>query len=189
MSMGAELTGLNRRGRKRKGGYRRADGRVIEAKPDYRARAALWPHRGALPAEVRTHPLAETPFGVLRLLGFITEEQHRAGEVYARIVGKYRQVIEAPSPAPRSIAGAGEGIRGGGYPLADGEARRRTERYNDAFEAICTAGQRSAKATARIAVYGFPASDMEELDHLRRGLDALVRHLGLTTGGKSGGVH
>lgn len=130
----------------------------------------------------------------------VAAARYQAGELYAQIVGTYRSVIETP----RSTAGSGVGF---GCLSQHGEATekpvrlagrvfvlrewpcqrdpdgcgcaRRKARYDDAFEALMTAGQRAAKAVARVAVHR-EAISAEDRVYLVLGLTALARHFGLT---------
>lgn len=173
-----ELT-LNRRGRKRKSGHRQPAGRPVPVKVDYRAMAAKWPSRADLPEPVRLAPEAETEFGKVYLRGQITDHQYRAGMLYARIVSKYRAVIEGPNPSPTSIAGTQ--AAGGGLSYMDpAEAVSRKERYDGAFMAVFDAGQKAARAVARHAVYHHKLAHPDDLKYLRLGLSALATHFGLT---------
>jgi hypothetical protein len=100
---------MARRGRRRKFGPRNRSGDLArtnsESKFDFRALAALQPHRVWLPQEKRLDQKAASPLGCLNLLGVITDAQYRAGLRYAIVVGKYRAVIETPS----ATAGSGRG--------------------------------------------------------------------------------
>jgi hypothetical protein len=51
-------------------------------------------------------------------------------------------------------------------------------RYDGAFEAVMRAGQRAARAVARVAVHG-EAIAPQDLVYLKAGLDALARHYGV----------
>lgn len=158
---------------------------------------------------------AESPLGRLSLTGervdgkfkpFITAEQHDAGALYAHVVGAYRSVIEGP----RSTGGSGRGFECGsevGNPIErqvrvgaavitmrawpcgasdDGcGCARRKARYDGAFEAVMRAGQRAAKAVARVAVHREDLAP-QDLVYLVEGLRALARHFGLTERRSSG---
>lgn len=176
---GATQLTLNRRGRKRKSGRRQPAGRLIVEKPNYRDMAKQWPSRTDLPEPVRLAPEASTEFGKVYLRGYITDEQYRAGMMYARIVNKYRAVIEGPNPSPTSIAGTQ--AAGGGISYMDPtEAAKRKERYNEAFMAVFDAGQKAARSVARHAVYHHMLAHPDDLKYLRMGLSALARYFGLT---------
>jgi hypothetical protein len=138
--------------------------------------AALQPHRVWLPEERRLDQKAGSPLGCLNLLGVLSDAQYLAGTRYAVVVGKYRAVIETP----RAISGAGRGYDCPGDLTCgrDGrrcECRHRKERYDEAFAAVLEAGQRAARAVARVAVHG-EACPRGGLADLKRGLDALARH-------------
>ena len=172
---------MARRGRKRKIGRRGANGDLLRARVDFRELAALQPHRVWLPEEKRLDQKAASPLGCLNLLGVISTRQYLAGIRYAVVVGKYRAVLETP----RGTAGTGRGyactgdLRCGLDAERSCECRLRKQRYDAAFAAVIEAGQRAARAVARVAVHGEPCPQ-GLLDHLKRGLDALARHFGLT---------
>lgn len=166
----------NRAGRKRKQTRRKPCGRLAQEPVNLRALAEGWPHRRWLPAGLRLHELAETPFGSLNLIGAISDKQHRAGEIYRGAVRRYLASIQPPSMPP-SIAGWGQPGRGGSAP--DSPALR--EEYDDAFASMHDAGQKAQRAVARVAVNGCQL-EPGQLPHLIRGLDALVGHYGLTAG-------
>ena len=169
---------MARSGRRRKPGPRYRSGELVPEKFDFRALAALQPHRVWLPQEKRLDQKADSPLGCLNLLGVISDAQYRAGLRYAVVVGKYRAVIETP----RATAGSGRGYDCPGSALcareADGcECARRKALYDAAFAAVMEAGQVAARAVARVAVYGEPCPQ-GALAALKRGLDALARHFG-----------
>jgi hypothetical protein len=172
------------RGRKRRHGLRHPNGELVamaRRKKD-RALAALQPHRRWLPPDLRLSEKAETPLGALNLLGVLSDAQHEAGLRYAAIVGQYRAVIRPP----RALTAGGKGFD----CLGDCRLRRqcgervecaceiRKARYDAAFAAVFEAGQRAARAVARVAVHneGCPTGCLGDL---RRGLEALARHFGL----------
>jgi hypothetical protein len=107
---------------------------------------------------------------------------------YAVVVGQYRAVIETP----RATAGAGRGYDCPGDPKCGRDAavpcecRRRKGRYDAAFAAVIEAGQRAARAVARVAVHGEPCP-RGALPDLKRGLDALAKHFGGGTKGQRSG--
>ena len=165
------------RGRKRKIGHRHPGGELVRVQFDIRDLATLQPHRVWLPEEKRMDQKAASPLGCLNLLGVLTDAQYLAGVRYAVVVGKYRAVIETPS----ATAGAGRGYDCPGDPkcgrdaAAPCECRHRKQRYDAAFAAVIEAGQRAARAVARVAVHG-EQCPRGALDDLKRGLDALARH-------------
>src|ERR1700722_5115456 len=172
---------MARRGRKRKIGFRHPGGELVRPQRALRGLATLQPHRVWLPQEKRMDQKAASPFGCLNLLGVLDDAQYLAGLRYAVVVGKYRAVIETP----RATAGAGRGydcpgdLRCGRNSLAPCECRRRKERYDAALAAVLEAGQRAARAVARVAVHG-EQCPRGALPDLRRGLDALAKHFGCT---------
>jgi hypothetical protein len=178
---------MARRGRKRKIGLRHPAGELVRPPFDFRSLATLQPHRVWLPESKRMDQKAASPLGCLNLLGVLSDAQYLAGVRYAVVVGKYRAVIETP----RATSGAGRGYdcpgdlrcgREGGDPC---ECRHRKERYDAAFAAVLEAGQRAARAVARVAVHG-EQCPRGALADLKRGLDALAQHLGARRGEPSG---
>src|SRR5260370_13274864 len=147
---------MARRGRRRKIGLRHPGGDLVRPRFDVRSLATLQPHRVWLPEEKRMDQKAASPLGCLNLLGVLSDAQYLAGVRYAVVVGKYRAVIETP----RATAGAGRGYdcprdpRCGRGPGESCECRQRKERYDAAFLAVIEAGQRAARAVARVAVQG-----------------------------------
>jgi hypothetical protein len=170
---------MARRGRKRKIGLRHPGGGLVREPFDLRGLSGLQPHRVWLPEEQRLDQKAASPLGCLNLLGVLSDAQYLAGVRYAVVVGRYRAVIETP----RATAGAGRGYDCSGDPncgsngSAPCECRRRKERYDAAFAAVIEAGQRAARAVARVAVHG-EQCPRGALPDLKRGLDALAKHFG-----------
>ena len=177
---------MARRGRKRRIGLRHPGGELVRLSFDSRSLATLQPHRVWLPEEKRMDQKAASPLGCLNLLGVLADAQYLAGVRYAVVVGKYRAVIETP----RATSGAGRGydcpgdLTCGRDPLAPCECGRRKERYDAAFAAVIEAGQRAARAVARVAVHG-EQCPRGGLPDLRRGLDALAKHFGAGRGQRS----
>ncbi len=176
---------MSRAGRKRKAGRRYQNGHLATVYVNPRQLAADQPHRRWLPKDVRLDQRADTAIGGLALIGAITDDQCLAGEEYAKAVGRYRSVIAPPA-----------GLRCGGraydceptwctaYPDDHCECQSRTSKYNDLFEALTRAGRKALVAVNCVAVHGLRIR-RGELRTLRSGLDALVKHLGLTSGRKS----
>jgi hypothetical protein len=177
---------MARSGRKRKIGLRHPGGELVRPHPEVRSLATLQPHRVWLPEEKRMDQKAASPFGCLNLLGVLTDAQYLAGLRYAVVVGKYRAVIETP----RATSGAGRGydcpgdLTCGRDPGEHCECRHRKECYDAAFAAVIEAGQRAARAVARVAVHG-EQCPRGALPDLRRGLDALAKHFGAGRGQRS----
>jgi hypothetical protein len=178
---------MARRGRKRKAGPRHPGGDLVRVQFDPRGLSGLQPHRVWLPQEQRLDQKAASPLGCLNLLGVLGDAQYLAGVRYAVVVGQYRAVIETP----RATAGAGRGYDCAGDPQCgrDGaapcECRRRKQRYDAAFAAVIEAGQRAARAVARVAVHG-EQCPRGALPDLKRGLDALAKHFGGARAPRSG---
>jgi hypothetical protein len=176
-----------RRGRPRKPGPRHPCGQLInpskaEVSEAEKALAKViairQPDRQDIPVALRHDAKAGTVLGRLQLGGKITHEQYMAGEWYAGVVRRYRQVIMAPNCNPGSISGVTIVGSSGPMHIEDEEAQRRKSVYDAAFELLDKIGQRVAKAVAHTAVHDRPAGD--GLNLLLIGLEALAVHRGLT---------
>jgi hypothetical protein len=187
-----QLSIPNRKGRKRKSGRRTASGAVVRAPIDYRAMAALQPHRIRLPEALRGDEKAESVLGCLNLIyriskrtagnrPGITDAQYEAGRRYSVLVGAYL----AMAGAPRSTAGSGYG----GHTCLTGacdKCRATTDQYMRAHEAIgrdCMGVPRIARQThaaVNWVVIDDHLCNAEQFDWLKRGLSALADHFGLT---------
>jgi hypothetical protein len=136
---------------------------------------ARQPHRNWLPEDKRLNEKAATPLGGLCLIGIISELQYQAGQRYVITVAEYRVVIGVPMEGftgSRGFACKGE------RNCEPCECRRRKQRYDAAYGAVFDAGQRAARAVAQVAVHGH-ACPRGDIEHLKSGLDALIRHYGL----------
>jgi hypothetical protein len=187
MSISQRALVVVRKGRPRKPGHRHPCGQLIdpskaevtEAEKAFAKVIAIHqPHRRDVPESQRHDAKAGTVLGRLELGGKITREQFLAGEWYAGVVRRYRQVIMAPNCNPGSISGATIVGSGGPVHIEDEEAQRRKSVYDAAFELLDRIGQRVAKAVAHTAVHDRPAGD--GLNLLLIGLEALAVHRGLT---------
>lgn len=177
-----------RKGRRRKSGPRHPNGDLVGVpKVDYRALAANQPHRREVTTkdekgnDNRLSDKAGTPFGNLYLNRTISAEQYEAGRLYSVDCGAYFASIGVPT----GLGGGGKGYDCSGVINCENcECRRRKVAHNSAYEALFDAGQRCAKVVAHVAVHGkFLVHG--ELVALIRGLDALIKHYGLTTTRKS----
>lgn len=189
--MGA-LSEMARRGRKRrKAGY--LGDEVAQPAVNYAKMAGEQPHRVWLPKELRTDARAATLLGCLNLIHRpadrktgqrevgITDEQAEAGRLYAHVIAQYRGSIGGPVGA----VGVGRG-----YPCDpegnciwepnECECYRRQQRYMELYEALARAGRKATVAVNNVAVWQRGA----DIKHLRCGLDALARYVGLTAGRK-----
>jgi hypothetical protein len=168
---------MARPGRKRSNNPRYSSGRVVNSAEresvNRRDLAEFQPHRRGLPEAQRLDQRAESLLGRLNLRGDLTDQQYDAGKQFSAIVVAYLAVIDAPNP----FASAGDGTRGRSV-LGDDECARRKERYDRAYEALWSAGQRPTRAVSSIAVH-----DREinlDLIYLTNGLDKLSEHFGYT---------
>lgn len=183
-------------GRKRKANVARYPNGTPHRHDDPRLVVLAQPHRRGWKVETRESgrkvrdqrldQRAENPFGGLNLVGAITDAHYLAGKEYSRVVARYRVVLAVPKPYPRSISSA-DRIEGGTSEtiLSEDECERRESAYQRAFEALWDAGQRSAYAVARVAVYE-EACPQGRFPDLVRGLEALSVHFGLTKATTSG---
>lgn len=180
---------VERRGRKRKAGKRYPSGDLVKQQEVMAARLIAFrqPHRQEVPESKRHEQEAEWPFGRLFLRGIISEVEYRAGKLYGRDVQRYRShyLADVPDPNPPSIAGFMQPVHGGGGPVDDATANKIKDSYNNAVEALFDAGQRAAKAVARMCVFGEGCPTGLQ-DHMIRGLQQLVTHYGLTPRNKRG---
>lgn len=153
-----------------------------EVKIDYRALASQQPHRRWLPEKVRLDQKADSVLGCLNLINVISDDQHEAGQRYARIVGQYQASIGTPT----ALSGNGKGyickpmhcMRPPAGVETICECRRRKEHYDAAFAAVIEGGQKAAKVVARVAVWNEPYP-RGQLGDLKRGLSALAKHFGI----------
>jgi hypothetical protein len=173
---------IERRGRPKKPGNRYPCGKLVTEREVIEARIIAFqqPHRQGAPQEKRHDPKATWPLGILNLDGTISDVQYQAGVEYGGTVRRYRAhfLADVPDPSPSSIAGFMQPGRGGGKAMDPGAARELKHAYDAAFERLMEAGQRSARAVARMAVFGEPCP--VEFKQLRDGLDKLVDHYRLT---------
>jgi len=174
---------MARSGRKRKSGYRRHPGGQLAAGPavNYRAMAAMQPHRRDLPVEARLSPNATTELGRAKEKWQITQPQLLAGEEFARRTGQYLATIDGPSLT------SGNGRWSGCNPSACGsdddcECRRRRRDYQELQEVIAQCGRRVEIVVKWVVIYNLVPSK-SDLPLLVEGLQALAVHLRLTNQG------
>lgn len=174
----------NRKGRKRKSGYRHPNGELKTKTIDYMKLASEQPHRRGLPADYRLSHDAETELGRLYLKKQITESQYLAGQEYARRVGAYMATICAPHGM------VGSGRWSGCNPDAcrkepdQCECTRRLRDYQEFHEVTAKCGRRVEMVMKRVIVNGNTPGNYE-LAILLIGLSALTRHMHLTARSKS----
>lgn len=180
---------MARRGRKRKGGHRKPSGDLIKGEPKEKGESAMiialhQPHRRTASLGHSDDRRAETPLGILNMIGAVSNQEYAAARRYARIVNRYRQVINSPNPSPPSIGGAFE-PRYGGYEIED--AGERKAEYNAVYEALDQAGKTALNSVNRMAVYGEPCP-LGTFPALMRGLRSLTSYFDLTDRQKSAQV-
>lgn len=172
----------NRHGRKRKQGPRHPSGDIIQQPTESPEMIAVrQPHRQQAPIEARLDQRAETPLGILCLIGAITHAEYNAARWYASRVARYRAVIDCPKDSPNSIAGCFEPKRA--TPDLDDAGERKTE-YDEAYQALSTAGRKSILAVNAMAINGAPCPPAA-FPALIRGLKRLNAQRELTNRRKS----
>lgn len=187
------------RGRKRKSGNREKNGR-LQRDPTVRPEqiAARMPHRASevvyaefhsgtvevkrivrsfVPIAELHNEKAESPFGRLRLVGAISEEQYLAGRQFAREVQQYRRVLDIKRDR-ESIAGIGQPGSPTPKELDDKKAVEILASYMDAYGAI---GSRASQCAIKHIVIQELELGADLFRYLTLGLNNLVRHYGLTT--------
>lgn len=182
--MEPQMALTNRRGRKRKSGYRESNGRPQREVIDYTKLAAEQPHRRDLPEKHKLSQDADTQIGRLYLKDQISEPQYLAGQEYERRVGAYMATI----CGPQALAGSGKwsGCRPElcrAYPDLC-ECARKLRDYQEFHEEIAKCGRRVEMVMKRVVINRLPPGSYE-LGILVVGLMALCRHMRLTARGKS----
>jgi len=171
----------NRHGRKRKSGRRRySNGRLVAEKGiDRLIIAARMPHRGPIPQNLLLDQKSECELGRMCLLGRITEEQYSAGRIYAGLVARYRAVLGGPAALTNGAHGfdcLGES------PCPDCECMRRKNQWQEAHDALRTAGHDAVYAVQLVVLEDkeLPRGHRPDLrPPLIWGLSALKQHFGL----------
>lgn len=148
---------MSRAGRKRIAAQRKSGIRIITAEPD-RARspnevARSQPHRhGFTEYESICHDArAASSFGQLNLIGAIDDDLYSAGQRFAGVVRRWREIMDCPRP-PRSIAGIGLAGGGGGAEIDD--ATQRKVDYDIAMRRLATASRTAKAITLWVVVEG-----------------------------------
>lgn len=165
---------------------RRRARRIEDAKRQRTDRelAALQPHRRSLPAEKRLDPLADSYIGRLYLASGkhhgenqITYEMLQAALKFKADYNAYRASIGSVDPDQKPAPGWGQDI-------SREETRRRRIRMDDLHAAMMSSkwGQRAAKTTSQVVIWGKPC---ENVSYLVCGLSALAEWYGLTDSRKS----
>jgi hypothetical protein len=177
---------MARRGRKRKQGYRKPSGDLIVTQIEKQESAQIiamrQPHRKTAPISHVEDARAETPLGILNIIGAVSNQEYAAARRYARIVNRYRQVISSPNPNPPSIGGVFEPKHGGGGEIED--AVERTLEFDAVDEALSNAGHTSKNSVNRMAIFGEPCP-VGTFPAMMRGLRKLTEYFDLTDRRKS----
>lgn len=147
---------------KREGYYSRSPNEVARSQP----------HRMRLFEDLAHDPRCETSLGQLNLIGAIPNDLYAAGQRLARVVRRWREVVDAPRPAP-SIAGVGQPTGVAGSDIED--AKERQAAYNDAIDSLAASSKTARAITLWVVVDGgrVPANGFRPLmDGLRALRDA-----------------
>ncbi|MEM7730673.1 MAG: hypothetical protein AAF311_15635 [Pseudomonadota bacterium] len=112
---------------------------------------------------------AETPLGVLRLKGAITEREYVAGAIYADIYERYLVAIGGQSPHAQSAAMGT--VKGERQPLDADTVRARTSAWMAAHGLALQAGRHEASVVQSVCV---ERQATAEIDALRSGLSKLA---------------
>lgn len=110
------------------------------------------PHRMRLYEDVCHDARAMTAFGQLNIIGAIPRELYAAGVRLAKVVRRWREVVDAPRLAP-SIAGIGQAGGRAGRDIEDAAARKGD--YDQAMGALANAHRGAKSITLLVAVEGF----------------------------------
>jgi len=114
--------------------------------------------------------------GRMMLKGIVSDRQHRAGCDYALLVADYQRCIGYPAPYPQGIdLGAARGLALGSDP-DETKIKRIVGQYMRSITAISDAGRAADRAVREVCVYD---RSVEDVDNLRRGLDALADFFGI----------
>ena len=168
-----------RRGRKRKSGQRKENGRLARSYENPKAQVMAQPHRMAVPVEFRDRTEPESEFGRLMCLGVISPAQHEAGNRYRELAMRYRSMLlAAPGHSAPSIA-FGE-PRGGRGAEPSREAIQAVKKaYDAAFIALGEAGNRAQRAVKDFAVFERRTQGEYDRALLKLGLNKLITHFGI----------
>lgn len=152
--------------------------RLSEAGQLARTASLNQPHRSGLPEDLRSSEKAATPLGRLYLMGFLSEEQHEAGERFQVIVGEYLSSIASPTM---------HGAAGRGYDCFPEECsvnrrycecKMRKERFMEACQNLLAIDHKAGVAVSHVAVHS-ENCPLGFFRWLKLGLDALVDHFKL----------
>jgi hypothetical protein len=167
-------------GRSRKIRRRHPCGQPVHERADEREIVFNQPHRREFPEAIRADQRCVDVLGRLNLYKLISDEELEAARLYARIVRRMAQVLDAPSPHPRSPELGiipGRTLR----ELDDDEVARTRSAYESCYFVLHLLGRPILRAVCRIAIYGEQLPAGTTITDLRNGLAALVRHFGLTS--------
>jgi hypothetical protein len=168
-------------GRKRKYRRRYPSGQPVYQKPvDAREIVLNQPHRRVFPDKIRSDQRCVDVLGRLNLYKLISDEELEAARLYARIVLRMAQVLDSPSPNPRSLELGvipGRTLR----EMDDDEIQRIRSAYDSAFCALRLCGRLGLRVVNRVVCFGEQMPSGATLNDLHVGLQGLVRHFGLTS--------
>jgi len=146
---------MSRAGRKRAKVQRQANKAGSEARrdptPSPNEVARSQPHRMRMYEDICHDARAATSFGQLNLIGAIPGDLYAVGIRFAGIVRRWREVIDAPRPAP-SIAGAG--LPGARTAAEIEDATQRKADYEKAMGGLATVSKTARATTLWVVVEG-----------------------------------
>lgn len=146
---------MSRAGRKRIAAQRKSGIRIVTAEPDRTLSpnqvARSQPHRMRLYEDVCHDARAATSFGQLNLIGAIDDDLYAAGQRFAWVVRRWREIMDCPR-GPRSIAGIG--LAGGGGSAEIDDATQRKVDYDIAMRRLATASRTAKAITLWVVVEG-----------------------------------
>lgn len=177
------------RGRKRRAKRREPSGKALRPTRQEVREAATGvvtrqPHRRGL--KHPTDQRAADVLGRLYLIGNLTEAQYEAGAAWQRARAAMLRALDCPRPHPKSGGFDYVHDRIDGYSAPDQhdlrpeeeKAAAAVDRFNGMLAAISEPRLMLAKMQVwRVCDDDQPPSGIDQLDDLRRGLDALARHL------------
>lgn len=147
---------------------------TVETIPTPNQVARRMPHRRLVDATHAHDERAETPLGVMYVVGAIPRRLYVAGIRFARAYRSYCAAISAPRIA-ESIAGVGQPGRSRGDEITREQFERAQAEYFGAEDALKEAGRNTAAVTRHVIVddAGIPPGGYRAL---LEGLGALAAH-------------
>lgn len=114
--------------------------------------------------------------GRMYLSGVVSHRRHEAGKEFAKLRAEYLAAIDAPPEHPRGMdLGSARGLSLGGEPSPE-RLRKVANQYMQSITALSDAGGLAKREVEDVCLFDRRA---ENVDNLRRGLDALGDFFGL----------